>query len=54
MGNISSRNTNQKENINYPKNEINQNNENNIEIEHNKNNSSIIEILRDGEFWLDA
>lgn len=54
MGNISSRTTIEKDNENYPKNEINQKNDEEIKTEPNKNEVSIIETLRDAEFWLDA
>jgi len=55
MGNISSRTTIEKENENYPKNETNQKNDEGNKTEPNKkNNLSIIETLRDAEFWLDA
>ena len=48
MGNISSRATIEKEN------EINENNDNENIIDHNKYNLQLIDILRDDEFWLDA
>ena len=58
MGNTSSRATieKEKENENYPKNEINKNNDKEIILEHNNNNNNLqlIDILRDDEFWLDA
>jgi len=48
MGNTSSRATIEKEN------EINENNDNENIIDHNKYNLQLIDILRDDEFWLDA
>lgn len=48
MGNTSSRATIEKEN------EINENNDNENIIDHNKHNLQLIDILRDDEFWLDA
>ena len=52
MGNTSSRATIEKEN------EINKNNDNDNDnediIDHSKHKLQLIDILRDGEFWLDA
>ena len=54
MGNISSRTTIYEENENYPKNETNQKNNEENKTEPNKDELSMIEILKDAEFWLDA